>query len=157
MFRSALVWTLTTAFLVTLPVTGAGHCPCRFVKALHTPPPAPATLTPAAPPACKCCRQTHDQDAPDRPEGTRQHSSHPPGGPPDAPCDHCLVVDAAVPGSISERSVFASGSGDWNAPPDAWGAAATSRAGGPVSASVVPPPAPRPGANVLRYAHAFRI
>lgn len=156
MFQSALVWTLTTAFLVTLPVTGAGHCPCRFVKALHTPPPAPAALTPAAPP-CKCCRQTHDQDGPDRSEGTRQHSSHSPGGPPDTPCDHGRVVDAAVPGSVSERSVPASGSGDWNALADAWGAAATFRAGGAVSASAVPPPAPRPGTHVLRYAHAFRI
>ena len=156
MVRSALVWTLTAAFLVTLPVTGAGHCPCRFVKALHTPP-APATLTPAAPPPCKCCRQTHDQDGPDRPEGTRQDASPMPDGPPGTPCDHCLIVDAAVPGSISERSVPASGIGDWNTPPDDWGAAATSRVGGPVSASAVPTPAPRPGAHVLRYAHAFRI
>jgi hypothetical protein len=152
MFRSALVWTLTAAFLVTVPVTGAGRCPCRFVQSLWTPP-APATLTPAPPPSCKCCRQTRDQDGPGN---SRQELPPAPGKPADAPCDRCLVVDAAIPGSPGARSDPALGVWGADLPSDVGVGTALALAGDLSAAFAGPKHAPRPVAQLIRYAHAFR-
>lgn len=147
MFRSILVWTLTAAFLVTIPVTGAGPCPCRFVKVLHTPTAQPAALVPATPPKCKCCPvPTHCEDDQQKPT--------PPAAPTDGPCDHHFGVDAAVAGGPGEWSEHARGLWDANPAVDAGGHGALCLAPDVVKAPVAATH-PRPCAH-LRFAHSFR-
>lgn len=152
--RTLLAWTLAAAFLVTVPVTGGGRCPCQFTKAARTPTPAPTSLTPAPPPACKCCRPDTERTAPAHLGDGRQKPPPQPNGPADVPCDHCLVVDAAVAGPWGERPEATDGTGDAiplvgetpSRPQPTSGSLA-----GEVGATL-----PRPGAHLIRYAHAFR-
>lgn len=150
MFRSALAWTLTTAFLVTVPVTGAGYCPCRLVKAPGKTATTPVAQTTAPQQARKgCCQGRHDM-TPERTGGERQTPSCPRDGPADAPCDHKLVADAAPTGERSDAR------GVWDAGPPTWGQPTTHLAHAPAVAPDRPIPAPSVGRDSLRYAHAFR-
>ena len=149
MCRSALAWILTATFLVTLPVTGAGFCPCRLVKASgKTATALPVrTTTPAR--ACKgCCQSRHDK-APERPGGERQMPSCPQDRPADSPCDHKLVADAAPTGERSDAR------GAWDAGPPTWGQPTWHLTHAP-AAPDRPTPTPSVARDSLRYAHAFR-
>ena len=150
MFRSALAWTLTAAFLVTVPVTRAGYCPCRLVKAPGKTATAPVARTTAPPQTCKGCRQARHDKTPERPGGERQTPSCPPNGPADAPCDHKLVADAAPTGERSDAR------GVWDAGPPPWEQPTNHLTHTPAAAPDRSTPAPSPGRDSLRYAHAFR-
>jgi hypothetical protein len=154
MFRTALAWTLLAAFSVTLPVTGGGQCPCRFVRTLRAPA-APSTQTTAPSQAGKgCCPSCH-RSLPDLPAGDRHPTPRPPGDPTDVPCDHNLLVDAAQAGAAGERSGLDRGAPD-DGPIDGTAYLPLPHlAHAPRSAS--DPPASAPGGrHLLRYAHAFR-
>ncbi len=147
MFRSALAWTLTAAFLATVPVTGAGHCPCRLVKAHGKTAPAAPTTPP--PRECKgCCQARHDKPA-DRPVCDPQPPSCPQDAPADAPCDHKFVADVAPAGERSDAR------GVWDAGPPSWGPP-TSHLTHTSAAADRPTRAPSVGRDSLRYSHAFR-
>ena len=153
MFRSALVWTLTAAFLVTIPVTGAGRCPCRFVKALRPPTPGSTAGTTVPSQNRKCCCQSR-HDAPERSNGNRPKPPQGPSQPTDAPCE-CHAEAVALPGTPGERSGSARGAWDADLLAEV-GVELTSHVeGGPLT-PFGPAPAPRPGAHLFRYAHAFR-
>lgn len=144
MLRSALAWILTAAVLVTLPVTGAVLCPCRFAATFRTPTAA------ASPPKCKCCHAPRDRAGPDRPGG----EPHKPTAPGEPPCDHHCTVYGAVAFGSGERPGQARVLWDANAP-----AAVDTFTVRPASDSTppaAPPPAPRSGTRVLRYCCAFR-
>ena len=148
--RSALVWTLTTAFLVTLPVTGAGRCPCRFVNSLRTPQIAPGTRTTVSP-ALKCCCHSHLLDVSG---DAGQKPPLPPHGPTDAPCDHRMLMDVALAGPSGERSGSERGVPDAESVVDSGGLPPTHLA--PRSVTTLCGVDPAPSRHVLRYAHAFR-
>ena len=154
MFRSVLAWTLLTAFLVTVPVTGAGHCPCRFVRSLHTSMPASTGGAAVPSQSGKCCCQSLRHDPPERSEGSRPTPPHRPSKPADGPCD-CHVEAVVLPGTSGERSGSARGVWDAESPAEA-GVEPTSHVeAGPLTTPVEPGrvPVTRP---YLRYAHAFR-
>ncbi len=153
MLRSVLAWTLLAAFLVTVPVTGGGQCPCRFVNALRTPATPPAGQATAPPQAGKgCCPRCHF-DAPDQGGGDRKTPA--PGRPADAPCDHNMVVDAAPAGAADERS--GAECGGWDAGAVAGSDQPHSHATpDPITAPGGPPPVRPTDRHFLRYAHAFR-
>ena len=148
MFRSALAWTLTAAFLATLPVAGAGQCPCRFVKTLHT----SGNPAAAAAKTRKCC-----QSRPAVPDNSKkqQKPRSSPAAPADAPCDCPPVVDAGV-ATAAERSGHARGGWDANAPGDAGRHPDALFAADPPTVSVEPAGALRPGGHLFRYSHSFR-
>lgn len=159
MFRSILAWTLTAASLVTLPVTGAGFCPCRLVAGLRGATPTPTVDPPArvtAPPkVCKgCCHAPQDPTLADA--GVAQTGSpQPPDRPAEPPCDHRFAFDAAPAGASGERS--GEGHGAWDS--DAgFGVASRPHARPPhgPAASSDPSTTARTGSRVFRYAHAFR-
>lgn len=159
MFRSILAWTLTAATLVTLPVTGAGYCPCRLVAGLRGPTPTPSADPPAraaAPPkSCKgCCHAPQDHTPADAGE-PRTESPQPPDRPAEPPCDHRFAFDAAPAGASGERP--GDGHGTWDSDA-AFGAAALAHARPPhePAASSDPSATARTGSHVFRYAHAFR-
>lgn len=152
MFRSALVWTLLAAFLATVPVTGAGRCPCRFVKAPGKTA-APVAPTTALPQACKgCCQARHDK-APERPCGERQMPPCPHDGPSDAPCDHKFVADAAP---TAERSQSVGGIWDADAVTGVDERPTSYFSHAPAADPDRPMPTPATSRDALRYAHAFR-
>lgn len=161
MFRSILVWALLTAYLVTLPVTGGGQCPCRFVQMPRTPHPAiEATAPPAEVSArrapCKCCPQSTDRDASRRDGQDGRDAPHTPQRPSDGSCDHCLVLDATAVSASGERSGTSQGDGDADPLAVAEERAGTRLANSPHVIPVGPTPAPHPRAHLLRYTHAFR-
>lgn len=158
MFRSAVAWILTTAFLMTLPVAGVGYCPCRFAEALRGQAPT-ANLVPfatALPQPCKGCRHAHQDNPPAHAGDDRLWSSQPPCAPSEAPCDHRCVLDAAPACGSGERSGAERG---------VWGADAVSGTGGQSNSNLTrsftassnwqisSSPTAR---HLLRYAHAFR-
>jgi hypothetical protein len=150
MFRSVLVWVLTVACLVPLPVTGAGQCPCRFAKPLRhqQPPTAPQPVTPT----CKCCREARAQDATTQPVGEPRSQPEPADG----PCDHNFKADA-VPGvGAGDRSDAAQEGGDVNPSvvggPDVRSNSVNAARGGTVG----PAPSAHSGTHLIRFAHAFR-
>lgn len=158
MFRSILGWTLTAASLVTLPVTGAGYCPCRFVAVLRGPTPTadpPARAT-APPKSCKgCCHAPQDASPADAGDD-RLPSPQPADAPNGKPCGHQFVLDAAPAGASGERSGAERG---------VWHADAVFGADGHPYSNLTPasvasfdrstsaPPTVR---LLFRYAHAFR-
>lgn len=157
MFRSILAWILTAAFLVTLPVTGAGYCPCRFVTVLRGPTPTatPARVT-ALPQPCKGCCHASQDDTPADAGDDRLPSPQPADAPNGKPCDHQFVLDAAPAGASGERSgaergvchadaVFGADSQPYSNLTPAFAASSDG-----------PPSAPPTGRLLLRYAHAFR-
>lgn len=143
MLRSALVWTLIAIFLTILPVTGAGSCPCRFVKPLRTP---PVSLPKPPTPACKCCHDARTQDAKPPTDSPRSLPE------PDAPCDHSFKADAAP----SDRPHSAYGEGDAGvfvaAGPFACSRSASVFATGAADSALTL----RTGPHLIRYVHAFR-
>lgn len=153
--HALLAWTLTAAFLVTVPVTGGGQCPCRFAETLRAPAPAPTGLAPAQPPACKCCRLDTDRTAPAHIGDGRQEPLSAPSGPANEPCDHRLVVDAVV-GSANERPETTGGVCDTD-PPFVGGTRTHPQGTNePFVGSAGSTLPPRAGAHLIRYAHAFR-
>ena len=150
MFRSVLARTLLAAFLATLPVTGAGVCPCRFAHSLGTPVPAPTAPSQNR----KCCRHAFHRDAPERPSDSRPAPAHRPDKPSDAPCGcHCAVV--ASPGVSGDRSGAVRGVWDAVSPTEAGVASIAHGEAGPQTKPVEPARAPVPRPH-FRYAHAFR-
>lgn len=145
MARAVLAWVLTAAFLATVPVTGAGLCPCRLAKALRsqTPPPSP---TPPPATACKCCHADRTPAAPDRP-------SPAPDGPGDCPCKHGRTADVAP--AANDRAASALTECDADAGPLAisTGADFARRAR---TGAFAPAPSSHSPARHIRYAHAFR-
>lgn len=159
MFRSILVWALLTAYLVTLPVTGGGQCPCRFVQKPRTPHPATEATTPLAEASarrapCKCCPQSTERDTSHRDGHDGLDRPHTSQSPADGSCGHCLVLDATAVSASGERSVTSQGDGD--AIPLAEERAGTRLANDPHVTPVGPTPAPHLCAHLLRYSHAFR-
>jgi hypothetical protein len=148
--RSALVWTLTAAFLVTLPVTGGGQCPCRFVNALRTPTVQPVAFIPAASLKCNCCHEPRRGTAPDHPDDDHQKPT-----PINGPCGHQFTVDATATGGAGERLEQSRNLWDANPVVDAGGYAASHLATDAVAISPEPTLASRPCAH-FRYAHSFR-
>lgn len=153
--QARLAWVMTAALLVTVPVTGGGRCPCRFVHAFRAPTPAPANPIPApAPsPGCTCCRHDTDRDAPTR-FGDVPLKSSPSNSPADAPCDHRLVVDAAV-GSLGERPETTDGNGNTNTLVCETHAHPR-RVSNSLTGATELSPLQCPGTHLIRYAHAFR-
>ena len=155
MFRSALAWTLTAGFLVTIPVTGAGYCPCRLAGVLRgqTPTAQPTDRATTPPQPCKGCCHAPQDNAPAG--ASRNESPQPPNDPSGTPCGHHFAFDAAPAGASGERTGVEYGSGDSDA---AIGVAARPHAPltyEPAASSDLSMAAP-PGPRFLRYAHAFR-
>lgn len=158
MFRSILAWILTAAFLATLPVTGAGYCPCRFVAVLRGPtptadPPARVTVTPQP---CKGCCHTSQDDPPADVGAIRYGSPQPPDRPTETPCDHRFAFDAAPAGASGERSGAERGVGHADAVFGADSQPYSSLTHTLAVPSDWPTFAPPTGRLLLRYAHAFR-
>jgi hypothetical protein len=149
MFRSALAWVLTTAVLVTLPVTGAGRCPCRVVKSLRTQP-APQTARPTPEPATcgECCK--HHREVPRPGTAERPQDATPPAAP-DAPCDHGPSPDTAL--TVARDPPGAESPADQCASIDVSPARVESIASEPTRG---PPVVPLGGRAFLRFAHALR-
>jgi hypothetical protein len=148
----AVAWILTAAFLVTVPVTGGGRCPCRLAASPRTPTPEPKNLTSSRPAACKCCRLDTGHQTPAQVEDGRPKPAPAPGGPADGPCDHHFVADAAA-GPTGERPETAGDVGGTTSP------AADEIRTHPPAANASPAatePPPRSRAQLVRYAHAFR-
>lgn len=156
MFRSILAWILTAAFLVTLPVTGAGYCPCRFVTVLRGPTPtAPPARVTALPQPCKGCCHASQDDTPADAGDDRLPSPQPADAPNGKPCGHHLAFDAAPAVASGERSGAEQGSWDSDA---VFGVAARPHApltSEPAASSDLSMAA-HAGPHLLRYAHAFR-
>lgn len=146
----AVAWILTAAFLVTVPVTGGGRCPCRLVSSPRTPTPPPKNLTPLRP-ACKCCCPDTGHQTSAQVEDGRPKLAPAPGGPADGPCDHHFVADAAA-GPTGERPETAGDVGG-TSPPVADEIRTHPPAANASPAATEPP---RSCAHLVRYAHAFR-
>lgn len=155
--RSVLAWVLSAAFLGTVPVTGAGQCPCQFLNALRTPTtlaPVPAPeVRPAPPPrtCAGCCRSDH-RTSPERPKGGQEKPPKP-REPHGCPCDHHATANA-VPAGERPDPVRAG---------DGWAVEATTvdaaQYGACRSHDAVPAPTDTgaiPPCRYLRYACAFR-
>lgn len=157
MIRSILAWTLTAASLVTLPVTGAGYCPCRLVAVLRGPTPAAPPARVTAPPSKSCggCCHAPQGHTPADVGTARTESPQPPDRPAEPPCDHRFAFDAAPAGASGERS--GDGHGTWDSDAafgvEAWPHARPPRE--PAASSDPSATAPT-GSHVFRYAHAFR-
>ena len=152
MLRSVLTWVLAAAFLVTVPVTGAGQCPYCHAPSVRPPAAEPPPARTAAPPKCKCCHAGRDHADGGRPKGEGQKPA-PPGG---TPCDHNFTADEALANALGEWF-----KGTWKL----WGANAVADAGcqssarpatDPTRYAAGPLPAPPLGWRALRYSCAFR-
>lgn len=152
MCRSALARMLTAAFLVALPVTGAGPCPYCPPPVTCLPTADPPPTHTAAPQKCKCCHASHDHADGGQPKGEGQKPA-PPGG---TPCDHNFTADAALANPSGEWS-----KGTWklwgaNTVADAGCQSAARPASDPMRYAAGPLPAPPLGRRALRYSCSFR-
>lgn len=150
MLRVALTWTLTAAFLATLPVTGAGQCPYCHGPAACSPPGESTPARTATPPKCKCCHEDNDQAGPEQSTGNGQKPASPGG----TPCDHHFAPGATVATKFGEQPEQERKPRDMDLPADAGAPAVPSSLDSLCWTTLrLAPPDRR---LTLRYSHAFR-
>ena len=158
MFQSAIAWMLTAAFLVTLPVTGTGYCPCRFAELLRGPTPTadPVTRETTPPQPCKGCCHAPQDDTPVDAGNGRLRPPQPPDAPGGTPCDHTFVLDSAPAGASGERSGAERGAWDSDVVIAATARPHSHLTHKPVATSSDLSMPASAGPHFFRYAHAFR-
>jgi len=156
MFRAVLAKLITLAFVVALPATGSGQCPCRLVKLLIPTPPRHATGQTASKPRTekkRCCSHQHHSHT-DHKSDDCQKPKPPTKAPYDPPCDHGPAFDV-MPSGVSESRPESEGQAHPMTSGLGW-PGQTCFTGTPTLPLVQRSRAHPPHENQFRYSHAFR-